>query len=535
MLGTYFFAADFRAIGLTVAALVFLGFVGVFIWNIVRARPELGSEIELAANKKEYLSDEELEGEKLDRSLSFALVLLTLLAITLPFYWIAEPGRQEGAVAAYNRSFESRGSDSYVEGAQCVNCHAGAGVGGNAPYVLQDADGQFVSNASWVAPALNNVLLRYSEDEVRYILNFGRPGSPMAAWGTPGGGPLTTQQVNNIIIYLRTLQQQSLDPLDIDLAGTADPDDEESLAAREAAFALEADIRKEVERSIADGEFETIGEAVFNLGLISGYGAGSLSCGRCHTAGWSLGIDVQPQVLDEGNVGCGGGSPSGIGFPICNGAVKNHFPDDTWVKPDGTWYDDGDQFLLAEDGTEIALNDSGVPVNADGEPYLILATPEPAEDPTADDATEDGESEEGDGEPSDPPASVGDDRDGDLAECGFVSQLWQPESGLAYPVAPDTEFELDDGGGFLDPEPLTLADVGGDAFTLTDNRIVADCTIIEMPPRTSEAMYQFLYEGAAAGTGYGEGGLSSAGMMPGFGKTLPPDYIQAVVDYVRGL
>jgi hypothetical protein len=76
--------ANFRAIGLTVAALVLLGFIAAWIRNIVVSRRELGSEIELAPNRKEYLSDEELEGPKLDRSLSFALVLLTLLALILP-------------------------------------------------------------------------------------------------------------------------------------------------------------------------------------------------------------------------------------------------------------------------------------------------------------------------------------------------------------------------------------------------------------------------------------------------------------------
>ncbi|MEL7159024.1 MAG: hypothetical protein AAFN30_20860, partial [Actinomycetota bacterium] len=173
--------SNFRAIGLTVAVLVLVAFVAMFIRNIRQAKPELGSEIELAPNRKPYLSDEELEGPKLDRSLTFALVMLGLLAVALPFYWLAEPGRQDGAVAAYNLSFEVQGEGLYVEGAGCVDCHAAGGVGGVREVVYQDGDGQFVQNANWKAPALNDVLLRYSEEEVRYILNFGRPGSPMAA------------------------------------------------------------------------------------------------------------------------------------------------------------------------------------------------------------------------------------------------------------------------------------------------------------------------------------------------------------------
>ncbi len=515
---TYLFAADFRAIGLTTAALVTLGFVVLFVRNVFKARAELGSEIELAPNRKEYFPDEVLEGEKLDRSLSFALVLLLLLGITLPFYWIAEPGRQAGAIDAYNASFESRGEGTYLEGAQCVNCHAAGGVGGTAPYVLLDADGQFLDNANWKAPALNNVLLRYSEEEVRYILNFGRPGSPMAAWGTPGGGPLTSQQVDNTIIYLRTLQEQSLDPIEIAEAGPADEptslnmDDDESREAQLAADAITAEITEEVERSIADGEFETVGEAVFNLGLVSNYDGGALACARCHTAGWSLGLDTSPNVLEEGIAACGGGNPSGIGFNLCGGSVKQHFPDDTWLRPDGSWYPqpgvstyDG-SYVEAMDGTRIDLIE-GVPVDDSGDPFLILS------------AAQDNE-----------------DQAGDLAACSYQSGLWSSDSGIypfdsATPPVPDPA----DPSSFLDPEPQTIDQVPGEGvMELSDGTFVSGCEIIEMPPRTSVAQFDFIMSGAEAGKGYGEGGFSSGGMMPGFGRSLPPEYVQAVVDYTRG-
>ena len=517
----YLLAADFRVIGLTVGALVLIAFVALFIRNIMAARPELGSEIELAANRKEYLSDEELEGTKLDRSLTFALAMLAILAVALPLYWLAEPGRQDGAVEAYNASFESRGEGTYAVGAQCVNCHAAGGAGGVAPYVLQDGDGQFVANAQWMAPALDNVLLRYSEDEVRYILNFGRPGSPMAAWGTPGGGPLTTQQVDNVIIYLRTLQVQNLDPIEINLAGTDDPNDPESEAAREAANEVAAEIRAEVDRSIAEGEFSSIGEAVFNLGLYSGYQGGALSCARCHTAGWSLGPDVAPDVLEPGVAGCGGGDPSGIGFNLCGGSVKDRFPDDTWKRADGTWLppegldDDQGFYIEAADGSKVRLDANGSPVTDAGERYLILTGVSTVVDDEATPAPE---------------------LEGDLAACGYVSQLWQPETGLAYPFAAGVEPEVDEeSGDFIEPEVLSSADVPGDVYQLSDGQLIGDCTIVAMPERTSQAHYNFIYNGADAGAGYGEGGLSAAGMMPGFGAMLPPDYIQAVVDYERGL
>ena len=530
-------AADFRAIGLLTGAVVFIGFIALFLRNVFVAKDELGSEIELAANRTEYLSDEELETTKLDRSLTFALILLTISSVILPFYWLGEPGRQEGAVDVLNETFIRRGTNLYQNGAQCVNCHGGGGVGGVAAYVYQDADGQFIGNASWTAPALNNVLHRYSESEITYVLNFGRPGSPMAAWGTPGGGPLTFQQLEYLIDYMGTFQVQSLDPLDIN-----DPlvqvtnlatDDPEYIAAQTAVDAaqedaniLSAEIRAEVQRSIDDGEFDTVGEAVFNLGLFSGYQAGSLSCARCHTAGWSLGATVAPNVLDDGIAACGGGDPSGIGFSLCGG-VKERFPDDTWKDPRGGWLDvndplangpNGEVFVLAQDLTQIPIDDKGNAVTnrsdaaGDPIPYTVLS---------------------------------GDDSAGDLADCLYYSDLWEPAGIPADAYAFDPRIPLvatdETGEGitapFFDPPVLTEESIGsefsGEVITLADRRIAAGCTVVEMPERTSNGHYDFIANGANEGAGYGRGGLSGAGMMPGFGKILPPDLLQAVVDYER--
>lgn len=492
------FAANFRAIGLTISIITVIAFIALFVRNVFEARDELGSEIELAANRKPYLSDEELEGTKLDKSLTFALVVLGITSLIIPFYWLAEPGRQDGSVELKQETFEIRGERLYTGGAQCVNCHAAGGVGGNAPYVFQDADGQFLGNAVWSAPALNNVLLRYSPEEVTYVLNYGRPGSPMAAWGTPGGGPLTNQQIEYLVAYLGTLQVQSVDVIDVNLS------DDPSAAIE--AERLRTEIRDEVQRSLDDGEFATPGEAVFNLGLISGFKAGSLSCGRCHTAGWSLGLSSVPDILEPGRAGCGGGDPSGIGFNLCGG-VTERFPNDTWLKPDGTWLEDGEE-PISSDGRTISLDDQGNPMTGEfdeaGEPieYEILA-------------------------------------DGDLADCAFISDLWEPEGVAADAYAFDsTNFVYvadDSGDGFVDPPRLTEADLRGTVAQLSGGRLGGSCDVIEMPPRTSRANYNFLYNGAEAGSGYGRGGQSHRGMMPGFGKTLPAELIQAVVGYIRGL
>ena len=55
-------ASTQRTIGFVILAIVFVGFAVYLILNARSARAEVGSEIELAANRKPYLDDDELEG-----------------------------------------------------------------------------------------------------------------------------------------------------------------------------------------------------------------------------------------------------------------------------------------------------------------------------------------------------------------------------------------------------------------------------------------------------------------------------------------
>ena len=67
-------ASTVTTIGAVIVVLLVGGFVVYVIANIFSGRPEVGSEIELAPNRKPYLSDEELETTKLNRTLRWALV-----------------------------------------------------------------------------------------------------------------------------------------------------------------------------------------------------------------------------------------------------------------------------------------------------------------------------------------------------------------------------------------------------------------------------------------------------------------------------
>lgn len=295
------------AVGWVIAVLVGIGFVAYLVANLRAAKPELGSEIELAPNRKRYYEDAELETTRLDRSLLFALSMLAICAVGLPLYWLAEPARITNAAEGFTIRSEKRGHELYV--ANCERCHGPEAVGGVSATSLTDDAGGFVASISWKAPALTAVLTRFSEPEVTDILNYGRNGV-MPAWGEPGGGPLTTNQLRDIIIYLRTLQKSETDmrtavdggirdgarelllvdrpslKADLDAAGRlADP--KAKTAAVDAAnkaieSALDAYL-KEISDPASPFFGSVYGKLVFN----NSASQGAYNCARCHTKGWS--------------------------------------------------------------------------------------------------------------------------------------------------------------------------------------------------------------------------------------------------------
>ncbi len=270
----YLLASAQKTVGYVVAVLLLLAFVVAIAVNVRKGRAEVGSEVELAPNRKPYMDDEELETKKLDRTLGLGLVALGVIALALPLYWLAEPSRQTDMVKDFQNVAVSRGENIYVNAAQCANCHGPNGVGGAASYTILDPKtGAYVDQVQWKAPALNTVMYRYTPEQVTYILNYGRGYSPMPAWGAPGGGPLTEQQIADVIAYLTSIQ------LPAEESQKAVQDELDKVCKADAANNC----------TVAGGSYKTLGEAIFNLGYSDGFAAGAYACGRCHTSGWSYG------------------------------------------------------------------------------------------------------------------------------------------------------------------------------------------------------------------------------------------------------
>lgn len=259
-------STTFRTTAWVLAVVLLIGFAVYYWFNIRSARDEIGAEVELAPNTEAPVPDEVLEGRRLEGVQFWGVIFLLIIGIGLPFYWLREPGRQSGAEEYFDDIAVSRGENLYVNGFQCANCHGTDGGGGVAGFILPvpltdengdllvDDEGNqqvFNVNVSWTAPKLTDVLLRYSEDEVREILNYGRAGSPMAAWGVPGGGVGTEQEIDNVIAYLRSIQ---LTP-------------EDSIAS--------------------------------NGGLSDGEELFKAHCARCHTQGWQWAQNASPEDLVE--------------------------------------------------------------------------------------------------------------------------------------------------------------------------------------------------------------------------------------------
>ena len=281
-----------QKLGVVIAAVLIVGWLGYLLAHLAKAGPAPGSEIELAPNRKPYFDDDALETKKLDASLGVALLLLVVSAVGLPAYWVREAGRENGAVKMFQKDSIARGTNLFLPtdspklGAHfgCATCHGADGSGGVAKYTITDYLGRTVS-VQWKAPALNTVGYRFSNAAIRQILVYGRAGTPMPAWGTKGGGPMNDQQIDDLVNYLTTPKAQG---------GLRLPKDDAMKATRDLAV---AEAKKE-------GKEAVDGQVLFNT-----------NCARCHTRGWSY---DQPEISGGGRYG-----PN-----LTNGDTVRQFPDE---------------------------------------------------------------------------------------------------------------------------------------------------------------------------------------------------------------
>lgn len=158
-------------------------------------------------------SDEQLEKTIVERYIGWGAVLTLFFAVFFPVYWVAEANRIREAEAGLFTSSVASGEALYQ--ANCANCH-GANAGGGAAASPYDPSGV------WPAPNLTNIVARYSENPnvadirgyIRDVLVRGRPGTPMPAWGQAYQGPLTDQEIEDLVDWV-LVQQADEEPQEV--------------------------------------------------------------------------------------------------------------------------------------------------------------------------------------------------------------------------------------------------------------------------------------------------------------------------------
>lgn len=355
-----------------IAILVILGILGFRVLR-VRHRPEEKP----AQNVTPFYDDNVLETTHLEHVLMWALIVSAIIAVALPLYWLREPSRQVALAAGFHENAVERGEILYSNTAMktydstlsllCADCHGTDASGGSASFVLTsqmqpEKDAKPVQ-VTWKAPSLNDVMLRYTPEQVVDIITYGRPGTPMPAWGVAGGGPKNEQSVTDLVAYLESIQispakarakvaddlskvvadaEAALKTADDNLAAAEEDlsTARTALAGASGAAALktaradvdaaEADVEAQ-QRAVANSQarLDEVNEANDDGEVGQGRLLFEQQCARCHTSGWSFFDTTKPEVPLPGPQGGGAFGPS-----LTGGTTLEQFPGAPALDPD---------------------------------------------------------------------------------------------------------------------------------------------------------------------------------------------------------
>jgi len=116
------------------------------------------------------------------------LVFMAVLIAAFPLYRIGEPARRAEAREAMREENVALGRELYA--LHCASCHGKAGRGGRTAPTL----------------AAKEFLKGVSDEQMRWLIAAGSPGTAMPAYDIDHGGPLTGQDIAQVVEYLRSLE-----------------------------------------------------------------------------------------------------------------------------------------------------------------------------------------------------------------------------------------------------------------------------------------------------------------------------------------
>lgn len=330
---------SFRTAFYVLDGLFLIGLLGYVVFRVVsiRRNPERDP-----ANLTPFLEDDALEGRRLERVLGWSLLMALVIAIALPLYFIVEPSRAAKAKDAFLERSIERGAVLFANKQSphydsefsllCADCHGVDGTGGSASFVLQpeadkclkaqnqkraDVPECLSTQVSWEAPNLTLAGLRYSRAQLNQIITYGRPGTPMPAWGVKSGkGAKDEQSIDDLVNYVESIvttpekaQKDAVDALakyKQDAAEIVDngktgsnrqgkqkdlEDVQAALAKAQADPATTPDELAALERNVSEAE-ANLAAAIAYKAEVSALSDDAilfrLNCARCHTKGWSF-------------------------------------------------------------------------------------------------------------------------------------------------------------------------------------------------------------------------------------------------------
>jgi len=182
---------------ITLAVIAGVAWLAFLLVSTLRTR---GKE-QVPSNLAPGRTDEELETRRLERVQMGAVVFAGFLAVSLPLYFLGESQRQESFVEQFGEESIDRGAELVAEFG-CFNCHGPGGSGGTATYIEKRSQ----VTTDWHVPSLDDIFFRYSAEEVNFWVTYGRPNTPMPAWGLAGGGAMNENQVQDIVNYIQSIQ-----------------------------------------------------------------------------------------------------------------------------------------------------------------------------------------------------------------------------------------------------------------------------------------------------------------------------------------
>lgn len=154
-------------------------------------------------------SDDELERDVNVRWKKWSLFSIVLMALWIPAYWLREPRRMNDKRAFFQTEAVTEGRATFI--AYCAACHGPDAGGGLRQYLIGGV------TRNYAEPPLKYAYARYlasgrSQDEITQLIydaiGRGRPGTPMPTWGIAFGGPLSSRQVDNVVTFLQSIQQE---------------------------------------------------------------------------------------------------------------------------------------------------------------------------------------------------------------------------------------------------------------------------------------------------------------------------------------